>query len=145
MVLPPSDVWKLILAVALLAAITMSAFASAPRRVVPRSDLVRLVAAAIALYAVGGLASLTHHHTLAGLVYAAGIATCALAAWLSRGEDDSEDPPRGEEPADERPPPEPDGLPELDWDNFERAFRTYAERSRSSSRSRDRDREPVGG
>src|SRR4030081_3038430 len=101
MVLPPSDAWKLVLALALLAAIALSACASSPRRRASGNDLVRLVAAAIALYAVGGLASLTHHHTLAGLVYAAGIATCALAAWLSRGEDDSEDPPRGEGPAGE--------------------------------------------
>jgi hypothetical protein len=133
MVVPSSDAWKLVLALALLVAIGLSAFASAPRRAVPRDDLVRLVVAAVSLYVVGGVASLTHHTTLAGLVYAAGIATCALAAWLSRGED-SEDPPHGEEPADENPPPEPDGLPMLDWDDFERAFREHTRR----------DRAPVG-
>jgi hypothetical protein len=139
MVVPPSDAWKLILALALLVAIALSAFASAPRRAVPRDDLVRLVAAAVGLYVVGGIASLTHHATLAGLVYAAGIATCALAAWLSRGED-SEDPPDWDEPADETPPPEPDGLPRLDWDDFERAFRVYADRGPD----RGRDPTPVG-
>ncbi len=77
----------------------------------PGADLRRLVVSALGLYAVGGVASLTHHPVLAGLVYAAGIIVCALAAWLSRGTD-SEDPPRGgEDPVDERPPPEPDGLP----------------------------------
>jgi hypothetical protein len=64
---------------------------------------------------------------LAAMVYAAGITICALAAWLSRGSD-SEDPPRGEEPFDEQPPPEPDGLPDLDWESFERQFRSYSER-----------------
>jgi hypothetical protein len=130
MVVPPSDEWKLALALALLAAIGVSAFAAAPRRAVPREDLVRLVAAAVVLYAVGGVSSLTHHATLAGLVYAAGIATCALALWLSRGTD-FEDPPDGEEPGDETPPPEPDGVPRLEWDDFERAFRAYAKRERT--------------
>jgi hypothetical protein len=87
----------------------------------------------VCLYLVGGLASLTHHPALAGLVYAAGIVICALAAWLSRGTD-SEDPPGGEEPVDERPPPEPDGLPGLGWDDFERAFRAYAERTGAKAR-----------
>ena len=73
------------------------------------------------------LASLTHHPALAGVVYAAGIMVCALAAWLSRGTD-SEDPPRGNEPGDERPPPEPDGVPKFDWAEFERAFRAHSER-----------------
>jgi hypothetical protein len=128
MVVPPSVAWKLVLAITLAAAIVVSACASAPRRAVPGGDLRRLIASALALYAVGGLASLTHHASLAGLVYAAGIMVCALAAWLSRGTD-SEGPPRGEDPVDEQPPPEPDGLPELDWSEFERAFRAYSERT----------------
>ena len=130
MVVPPSLAWKLVLAITLAAAIAVSAFASAPRRAVPPGDLRRLAGAALALYGVGAVASITHHHSLAGLVYAAGIATCALAAWLSRGSD-SEDPPRGDDPVDEQPPPEPDGLPELNWDEFERAFRADADRERS--------------
>ena len=135
MVVPPSDAWKLVLAITLAAAIAASACASAPRRAAAKGELRRLVASALVLYAVGGVASITHHRSLAALVYAAGIATCALAAWLSRGSD-SEGPPRGDEPVDEQPPPEPDGLPELDWAEFEQAFRSYAER--------DRDREPAG-
>jgi hypothetical protein len=127
MVVPPSNAWKLVLAITLAAAIVVSACASAPRRAVPRGELRRLVISALALYAVGGVASITHHPALAGLVYAAGIVTCALAVWLSRGTD-SEGPPGGEQPVDEQPPPEPDGLPELDWREFERAFRTYSER-----------------
>jgi hypothetical protein len=133
MVVPPSDAWKLVLAITLAAAIAVSACASAPRRAVAKGELRRLVASALVLYAVGGVASITHHPSLAALVYAAGIATCALAAWLSRGSD-SEGPPRGDEPVDEQPPPEPDGLPELDWTEFEQAFRSYAER----------DRDPIG-
>jgi hypothetical protein len=132
MMFAPSNAWKLVLAVALLVAIFFSAYATAPRRAVPGADLRRLVLSALALYGVGAIASLSHHAMLAALVYAAGIAVCALAVWLSRGTD-SEDPPSdGEEPGDERPPPEPDGLPELhlDWGEFERAFRAYADGER---------------
>jgi hypothetical protein len=121
-VVPPSDVWKLVLAIVLGVAILLSAWGRAPRRAAPRADLRRLVVSAIGLYAVGGLASLTHHPELAAFVYASGIIICAFAAWLSRGSD-SEDPPSdGEDPADEQPPPEPDGVPRFDWAAFERDF-----------------------
>ena len=125
MVMPPSAAWKLVLAIVLLAAIFASACAHAPRRSVPGADLKRLVLSALALYGVGGIASLTHHAFVAALVYAAGIVVCALAAWLSRGSD-SEDPPRGTEPEDEQPPPEPDRAPSFDWAAFERQFRDYS-------------------
>jgi hypothetical protein len=131
MVVPPSVAWKLVLALALMAAIFVSLYARAPQHAVPGSDLRRLVVSALGLYAVGGLASLTHHRLLAALVYSAGIVVCALAAWLSRGSD-SEDPPGGEDPVDEQPPPEPDGLPRFDWDLFERDFRSYTERETAS-------------
>jgi hypothetical protein len=130
MVVPPSAAWKLVLAVGLAAAIVLSLRARAPRRAVPGAELRRLVFSAVVLYAVGGLASITHHPALAGIVYASGIAVCALAAWLSRGSD-SEDPPGGEEPVDEQPPPEPDGLPAFDWAHFETQFRDYSERRRT--------------
>ncbi len=124
----PSDAWKLVLAVLLAGGIVVSARARAPRRAIPGSELRRLVFSAIALYLVGGLASLTHHPVMAGLVYAAGIVVCTLAVWLSRGTD-SEDPPGGGgEPEDEQPPPEPDGVPRFDWAAFEREFRAYTER-----------------
>ncbi len=126
----PSDAWKVVLAVLLAGGIVVSVRARAPRRAIPGQELRRLVLSAIGLYAVGGLASLTHHPVLAGLVYAAGIVVCTLAAWLSRGTD-SEDPPGGDEPEDEQPPPEPDGVPRFDWAAFEREFRSYAERERS--------------
>ena len=136
MVVPPSDAWKLVLAIVLGAAILLSAYARAPRRAAPGADLRRLVISALGLYAVGGLASLTHHPALAGFVYAAGIVICALAAWLSRGSD-SEDPPSdGDDPADEQPPPEPDGVPTFDWGAFERDFREYADRRREPTESR---------
>jgi len=92
------------------------------------TDLRRLVALALGLYAIGVLASVSHNPMLAAVVYAAGIVVCAFAAWLSRGSD-SEDPPGGEEPVDEQPPPEPDGVPRFEWDAFERDFRTYTERA----------------
>jgi hypothetical protein len=130
MPLPPSVAWKLLLALVLVGAIVLSACAKAPRRPMPRAELRRLVLAALTLYGVGVFASMTHHPALAGIVYVAGIAACALAAWLSRGSD-SEDPPRGgDEPIDEQPPPSPDGVPQFDWRAFERDFRDYSERSR---------------
>jgi len=129
MVVPPSTAWKLVLALALAVAISGSLLIRAPRRAVAGAELRRLVLSAIALYAVGGLASVTHHPRLAGFVYAAGIAVCALAAWLSRGTD-SEDPPGGEEPVDEQPPPEPDGVPTFDWARFEAQFREYSQQDR---------------
>jgi hypothetical protein len=129
MVVQPSDAWKLVLAIALGAAIFLSARARAPRRPASGSELRRLVLAALLLYGVGALASLTHHPVVAGLVYAGGITVCALAAWLSRGAD-SGGPPGGEEPVDEHPPPSPDGLQEFDWALFEREFRVYSERER---------------
>jgi hypothetical protein len=128
--LPPSVAWKLMLALVLVGAILVSACAKAPRRPMPRAELRRLVFAALILYGVGVFASMTHHPVLAGVVYVAGIAACALAAWLSRGSD-SEDPPRGgDEPIDEQPPPKPDGVPQFDWRAFERDFRDYSERAR---------------
>ncbi len=77
--------WKLGLAVVLLAVIVLSARARAPHRALPSSELHRLVLCALFLYAVGTLGWLSHHLVLAILVYASGIATAALAAWLSRG------------------------------------------------------------
>jgi hypothetical protein len=139
MIVPPSDAWKLVLAIALGAVIVLGAYGAAPRRAVPFSDLRRLVFSALGLYVVGAVASLKHHTTLAAIVYASGIGICALALWLSRGAEPGEDPPPGgDEPTDERPPPSPDGVPSFDWSAFEREFRSYSERPGSSS-----DREPA--
>lgn len=132
MTVPPSVAWKLVLAIVLAAGIVVSARAQAPRQTVPGYELRRLMLAALTLYLVGGLASATHHQVLAGMVYAAGIGVCALAAWLSRGQD-SEDPPADEEPPEEHPPPEPDGAPGFDWEAFERELREWS-----------RSREPAG-
>jgi uncharacterized membrane protein YfcA len=134
MLVAPSESWKLVLAVVLGAAILVSAYAHAPRRVVPGSDLRRLVLAALLLYGVGALASLRHQAVIAAVVYAAGICACALAAWLSRGRD-ADDPPDGDEPADNSPPPTPDGAPEFDWASFERSFRAYSDRTPIGPRS----------
>jgi hypothetical protein len=131
MIFGPTNTWKIALALALGAAIFVSAYAGAPRRAVPGADLRRLVLSAIALYVVGAVASVSHHALLAGLVYAAGIFVCTLAVWLSRGTDPEDPPPDGEQPSDERPPPSPDGMPpQLDWAEFERAFRAYSDRTR---------------
>ena len=127
MVVSPSVGWKVALAVVLGAGIVASAYARAPRRAASGTDLARLVTCALALYALGGIASITHHALLAALVYVSGIAICAFAVWLSRGSD-SDDPGWGDEPADEQPPPDPDGIPPMDWAEFERAFQAYAER-----------------
>jgi hypothetical protein len=130
----PTAAWRLALAIAFCIAIFLSACARAPRQSVPGADLRRLVLSALVLYLVGAVASLSHHEMLAGLVYGVGIIVSALAAWLSRGRD-QEDPPDGEDPVDEPPPPEPDGLPRFDWRAFEHEFRDYARRQRQSSPS----------
>ena len=124
--------WKVALAVVLLAGILAGAAARAPQQGLPRTEMRGLVAATLGLYAVGGLAWLTHHVSLAVVLYAAGISLAALAAWFSRG-GDADDPPPGEDPVDEQPPPDPDGL-RVDWRAFERDLRAYAERARTPSR-----------
>ncbi|HEX3689910.1 MAG TPA: hypothetical protein VHV28_09435 [Solirubrobacteraceae bacterium] len=129
--MPPTVAFKLAFALVLVAAIAASALARAPRRSADPVELRRLVACALALYAVGALATLTHHSGLAGLVYAAGIGVAALAAWLSRGRDQEDPPDGGTEPVDEEPPPRPDGMPWWDWERFERDFRDYAGRAGS--------------
>jgi uncharacterized membrane protein YfcA len=132
--MPPTAAWKLAFALVLVATIAISAFARAPRRSADPGELRRLVVCALALYAVGGLATLTHHSVLAGLVYATGIGVAALAAWLSRGRDQEDPPDGGSEPVDEEPPPQPDGMLRWDWDGFEREFREYARRGGSANR-----------
>jgi hypothetical protein len=127
---PPADAWKIVLAVALGGAILASAYAKAPRRAFPSRELRRLVLGALVLYAVGLAASLTHHSILAVVLFASGITVSALAAWLSRGSDSGGGPPRGDEPVDEQPPPDPDGMPRFDWAAFERDFEDYARRRR---------------
>jgi hypothetical protein len=131
-----SIAWKLLFAIALGLAIFMSAWARAPRYSVPAADLRRLVICALILYGVGGLATLTHHTGLAGLMYAAGIAVAALAAWLSRGRDQEDPPDDDRQPVDEQPPPEPEGVPRLDWPKFEREFRDWADRAREPTARR---------
>ena len=120
--MPPTVAWKVAFAIVLVAAIATSALARAPRRAADPAELRRLVVCALGLYAIGGLATLTHHSALAGLVYASGIGVAALAAWLSRGRD-QEDPP--------------DGVPWWDWDRFEREFRDYAQRGADETQSVD--------
>jgi hypothetical protein len=134
MIVSGSEAWKLVLAIALGAAIVVGAYGAAPRRAIAPAELRRLVYSALALYLVGAIASLKHHPTLAAFVYATGIGICALALWLSRGADPGEDPPRGGDEPDERPPPSPDGMPEFDWGAFEREFQSYSDRSRSRPR-----------
>jgi hypothetical protein len=133
---PPSYAWKLVLAVALGGAIVASAYAKAPSRSSPGAELRRLVLAAIALYAVGVMALLKHHGQLAVVLYGAGVAVSALAAWLSRGTDPGGGPPGDDEPADEHPPPAPDGAPRFDWPAFERDLQAYADRQRDPALNR---------
>ena len=136
MSLPPSFAWKIVLAVVLVAAILASAYAKAPRRASAGGELRRLVLSALVLYAVGVVASLTHHAVLAGVLYATGIAVLSLAAWLSRGSDSGGGPPRGSEPVDEQPPPLPDGAPYFDWCAFERELQEYSRRQRDPALTR---------
>jgi len=115
---------KAVLGLALLGVIVLSVRARAPRRGLHGGDLHRLVASALFLYAAGGAAWLTHHLALAVVVYAAGIATAALAAWLSRGGDGRDGPDEDRD----GPPPDP-GPGEFDWERFERDLRDYMARS----------------
>lgn len=131
----PSTLWKIALTVALAGAIVTSACAKPPRKPLPNTELRWLVIGGLGLYAIGGLALLEHRPGLTVLVFAAGIAVSALAAWLSRGGEAGEGPPPGDEPVDEQPPPDPDGLPRFDWDQFERELRTYMDRTRDPVRS----------
>ncbi len=128
MFLPPADSWKLVLAVTLFAAVVASAWVRPPRQPVPGPELRRLVAGALALYGVALAASLNRHTLMAVILYACGIGTSALAAWLSRAETGT-DPPPSQAPAEE-PPFEPDGAPGLDWSQFERELQEYARRER---------------
>ncbi|MHB8694467.1 MAG: hypothetical protein ACYDHH_24775 [Solirubrobacteraceae bacterium] len=129
-VIAPQQAWKLVLAVVLLAAIFLSACAHAPKQPIARRELRQLVLSALGLYAVGLLASITHHGQLAGIVYAAGIIVCALAVWLSRGIDPGDPPDDPDAPLDEHPPPGPEGLTAFEWGKFEQAFRDYADKRR---------------
>jgi hypothetical protein len=130
-----SVVWRIALAVVLGVAILASAFARAPRRRVAPAELRRLVVCALLLYAVGSLATHTRHMALAALVYGSGISVAAVAAWLSRGRD-QEDPPGDDEPEDQPPPSDPDGVPRFDWARFERDFREWVQRPREPAGDR---------
>jgi hypothetical protein len=122
--------WKFGLAALLAALIIASAAARAPRKPTAPTDLRWLLLGALALYAVGLVALLKDLSETSVLLFAAGIATSALATWLARGTDHGGGPPRDDEPVDKQPPPDPDGLPAFDWPAFEREFRAYADRSR---------------
>jgi hypothetical protein len=127
-----TNMWKVLLLVGLMTTIIMSVAWAAPRRRVPRSEIHGLAFSGLCLYVVGAFALVVHRHTLAGLVFAAGIVNCALAVWLSRGVDFEDPPPDDDsEPADEPSPPGPEGVPVVDWNEFERAFRAYAARDRA--------------
>lgn len=120
-------VLKLLLAVALIGAIVLSASAKAPRKPLPRGDLRWLLVGAGALYAVGLVAFLKHHSEVAALLAAGGIATSTLAVWLSRGADTGGGAPPSADPAGGEPP---DSGPSIDWAQFERDLRDYARRPR---------------
>jgi hypothetical protein len=122
--------WKFGLAALLAALIIASAAVRAPRKPAAPTDLRWLLLGALTLYAVGLVALLEHLSETSVLLFAAGIATSALATWLARGADHGGGPPRGDEPVDKHPPPDPDGLPPFDWAAFDREFRAYVDRTR---------------
>jgi hypothetical protein len=129
-------IYKLALPAVLAVAIIASASARPPRQPIPQADLRWLVLGALALYAVGLVALFQHFPQVAVMLFAAGITTSSLAAWLSRGGDHGGGPPPGDQPRDEQPPPEPDGMPNFDWAAFEREFRAYVRRSRTPAPTR---------
>jgi hypothetical protein len=126
-----SESWKLALTIVLLVAIFGSVVLSAPQERVARRELHRLVGAAILLYFVGGVASISHRGMLSGVVYASGILVCSLAVWLSRGSERDSGPDDGEDdrpPEDGMPPAAPDGVPPFDWDELERELARLSRR-----------------
>ena len=127
--------WRVAFAIGFCGLICISAFARAPRQALPTWELRRLIVCALTLYAVGAYASITQHKLLAGFVLGSGILLSALAAWLSRGRDQEDPPSDPEQPIDEQPPPEPEGVPRFDWAAFEREFRSY-ERRRSPAQTK---------
>ena len=118
-------IWKIGLALGLIAVIFVSACARAPKRRFPIGDLRAMVLSALVLYAVGLAAALSDHAVVAASVYSCGIAVSAFAAWLSRGSDSTG--PGGGGSANKGPPPTEPG-PGFDWVVFERQFRDYARR-----------------
>jgi uncharacterized membrane protein YfcA len=120
-------------ALALIAAIVISASIRAPRRHVPAPELRRLLIAALALYAVGGVAIIDDRPTPAVAAFAAGVIASAFGAWLSRGSDQDDGPGDGG-PFDRPPPPHSDGLLEIDWDRFERELHDWTRRHEPAHR-----------
>lgn len=132
-----SQTWKLLLTLTLLAAVLCSVTIRAPREPIDRRELRRLILAAMILYGVGTLASVSHHDVLAATIYASGILVCSLAVWLSRGSrrDDGSDGNGGSggsggPPGNQRPPSGPDGLLGFDWDEFERELSAWTDRTK---------------
>jgi hypothetical protein len=124
--------WKLLITLVLIGVILLSLFVRPPSRNVAARDLRQLVIVGAILYLVGGIASLSHRSDVAAGVYASGILICSLAVWLSRGmrrDDGSGGEDGGGGPSDDlQPPPDPDGLLTIDWDEFERELAEYSER-----------------
>lgn len=118
---------KIVLALALGGLIFSGLVVRPPRRTYPQADLRVVVLAAFGLYGVGLVASLSHHVTLAMVVYATGIAFSTFAAWLSRGSEPRR-PPSDENPSEPPPPDGPGDHPLFDWTAFEHQFRAYAHR-----------------
>jgi hypothetical protein len=128
--------WKLVVTVVLLGVIVLSLCVPPPQRDVEGRELRRLVLGGAVLYALGAYASISHRLVLAASVYASGILICSVAVWLSRGlrHDDGwggSDGGGGGPSDDEQPPPGPDGMPQFDWDDFERELAAYSERVRT--------------
>jgi hypothetical protein len=128
----PQDWWKLAVVVALTGAIVAITRATRSRRAPSTS---RLIGFALALYAVGAAAWLTHHVVVACALYAAGIASAATAVWRTRG-GEADDPPDFEDWDGELPPDDPDGELRIDWDAFERDLRVYESRRRQGASRR---------
>ena len=116
--------WKLLVTLVLIGIILLSLCVRPPADPVDSRHLRTLVVVGALLYVAGAAMSLTRRSDAAAAIYAVGILTCSAAVWLSRGlrrDDGSEGDDGGVGPEDEgRPPPDPDGLPEIDWDERER-------------------------
>ena len=121
----PGLILRCVAALALVVLVAYSAWGRAPRRAAAPRDLRRLVAAAVALYAVGVLAVLSHRPVPAIAAFGGGVGAASLAAWLSRGADpdggdDHGGGGGGRPPLDRTPPPDRGGTPVTDWTRFDR-------------------------
>jgi len=136
MVITVSSLLRAGLAVSLLGAIIISAFAPPPSGRARRIRPSWMMVLAVALYAAGVVLAIGGYFGLAGLTCVTGIAAFAVATWLSRPADPGEPPADdgrddGDPPSGPTPPHGPEDAVLIDWDAFEREVSSWAQERRA--------------